>query len=461
MLITILATAVVLGVLIFVHELGHFVTAKLVDIEVPRFSIGFGPRVAGFRRGETEYVLSLLPLGGYVKMAGMEELEGIEGPAEPRAEGTAEPAVRVPGPRDFEAKSLPARTLVISAGVIMNVIFAFVAYSVVALGWGIPATPDTRVGGVTEERLPEGADALAKVPAGARITAVGSEAVNNWRDLQIALSTARSGPTAIHFAHLPPVPITIPSVDSARANLIFALEPEIPYPAVIDSVVAGEPAARAGLLAGDTVVSAGAAPVGTWQQFVAVIEHNPGQPVPLVVQRRGGQVQLTVTPADSVLDGSGIHYGRIGVTIPYASALAVLPRTRTGPLGAARHGALETWHTLTLTINFLVELVTGRQSPRNLGGPILISQLSGQVVRLGLDRFLAFMAMLSINLAILNLLPIPILDGGNLMFLAFEAVRGRGLSLEQRIRLSQVGFVIILAIMAWAMGNDLLRWFGM
>ncbi|MGH7505070.1 MAG: site-2 protease family protein, partial [Longimicrobiales bacterium] len=145
MLITILATAVVLGVLIFVHELGHFMTAKAVDIEVPRFSIGFGPRILGFRRGETEYVLSLLPLGGYVKMAGMEEMELIEGPADGEAAATeagARETPRTQGSRDFESKSLPARALVISAGVIMNLVFAFVVFSVIGLIWGVPRAWD-------------------------------------------------------------------------------------------------------------------------------------------------------------------------------------------------------------------------------------------------------------------------------------------------------------------------------
>src|SRR5688572_18644989 len=172
MLITILATVVVLGVLIFVHELGHFMAAKSVDIEVPRFSIGLGPKMFGFRRGETEYVISWLPLGGYVKMAGMEEMEAIEGGKDPKTTtvtgaGTAVDLglevkdERVAGPRDFESKSLPARTLVISAGVIMNLIFAFLAFTVIAFGWGVRVSPEARVGGVTEEYLPKGTEALA------------------------------------------------------------------------------------------------------------------------------------------------------------------------------------------------------------------------------------------------------------------------------------------------------------
>ena len=185
MLITILATIVVLGVLIFVHELGHFVAAKLVDIEVPRFSIGLGPKLIGFRRGETEYVISWLPLGGYVKMAGMEELEKLEGgpTAQPTITGTGTAGdlgveVETPQqarPRDFEAKSLLARTFVISAGVLMNILFAIVVFAASARIWGVQAISDTRIGNVTEELLPEGTEALARLPAGTRIVSVGGD----------------------------------------------------------------------------------------------------------------------------------------------------------------------------------------------------------------------------------------------------------------------------------------------
>ncbi|HSL70532.1 MAG TPA: site-2 protease family protein, partial [Longimicrobiales bacterium] len=167
MLITILATVIVLGVLIFVHELGHFLAAKAVDIEVPRFSIGLGPKLVGFRRGETEYVISWLPLGGYVKMAGMEEMEKLEGgPSKPTVTGTltaddlgveAE-TPREAGPRDFESKSLPARALVISAGVLMNLLFAIVVFAASALVWGVQTIPPPRIGGVAEPLLPEGTE---------------------------------------------------------------------------------------------------------------------------------------------------------------------------------------------------------------------------------------------------------------------------------------------------------------
>jgi regulator of sigma E protease len=462
MLTTILATVVVLGVLIFVHELGHFVTAKLVDIEVPRFSIGFGPKVIGFRRGETEYVISALPLGGYVKMAGMEEMEAIEGGAVGVGEKPEESAVERIGPRprrprDFESKSLPARTLVISAGVIMNLLFALVVFTISAAVWGVMADPGTTLGGITEERLPQGAETLTTVAPGARVTAVNDRAVGTWRELTLELTRARAGETRLGFENAAPVTFALPEVDSLRGLLIAALEPALPVPPVLAEVLPDGPAQRAGLRAGDRIVQAGGRDVSTWQQFVAIIEKSPGQPVSLVVSRDDQQLQLAVTPRDTVL-ANGIRVGRISVNVP--NVQQYVPRTRPTPLQAAARGVEQTWDVGVLTVDFLAGLFSGRQSPRNIGGAITIGQLSGRFARAGLQDFLGFMAILSINLAILNLLPIPVLDGGHLVFLGIEAVRGRPLSFEQRMRLTQVGFVFIILLMAWALGNDILRQFG-
>jgi regulator of sigma E protease len=464
MLITILATAVVLGVLIFVHELGHFMTAKWVDIEVPRFSIGFGPKVFGFRRGETEYVLSLLPLGGYVKMAGMEEMETMEGGpasssnAPPGAAQPTDEVARPRGPRDFEAKSLPARALVISAGVLMNLLFAFLAFSSVGMIWGVPSNPPSVVGGVAEDLLPAGTEALARLPRGARITSVGGRAVDDFADLRLQISAAPVGPLDIGLADAAPVRINVPESDSLRARLAAAIEPVFESEARLSEVVEGGPAEVAGLERGDVVVAAGGNTVATWQDFVAAIEATPGSSVPVTVERDGTRLELSVIPrADTLSDGT--TYGRIGVGGPTAARL-LAPRERQGPLHALAFGAEETWRWTRLTVEFLGGLFSGRQSVRNVGGPIMIGQISGEVARAGAEAFINFMALLSVNLAVLNLLPIPVLDGGHLVFLAIEGIRGRALSLQQRIRLTQVGMVLILGLMVLALGNDLMRLIG-
>ena len=453
MIITILATVVVLGVLIFVHELGHFLTAKAVDIEVPRFSIGFGPKVFGFKRGETEYVLSLLPLGGYVKMAGTEDMEVIEGgPGTANDTGVEiEPAVRTPGPRDFDAKSLPARTLVISAGVIMNLIFAVVAFTTIALVWGVPADPGTTLAGVSEEALPASAMSLAQIRPGMKVIAVNDRPVDSWRELQTALTSVRAGETELRFETGAPIKFDLPATDTGRIAVMSALEPVLAIPPVIGLVQAGDPADKGGVKTGDRVLQVDGVAIATWSQLVDAIERGPGKPLTFLIDRKGEQVTLTVTPRDD--ERGGVHYGRIGI----GGSGGAIPTEDTNIFGAVKQGFSETTSWVTQTVDFLAGMFTGRQSPKNLGGPIMITQLSGQVAREGMQSLLRFMAILSVNLAVLNMLPIPVLDGGHLVFLLIEAVRGRALSIEQRMRWTQVGFFIIVGIMLWAVGNDIFR----
>lgn len=466
MLITILATVVVLGVLIFVHELGHFVTAKLVDIEVPRFSIGLGPKLIGFRRGETEYVISWLPLGGYVKMAGMEEMEAIEGGSAKREESTGIAGASdmgllresdgraAPRPRDFESKSLPARAMVISAGVLMNFLFAIVVFAASALIWGIELDPEARMPALDASELPAGTEALASVPPGVRVVAFDGEPIEDWGDLRMAVLTASAGPKVVEFDGAPPVTIDVPANDTAKALLVAHLGPV--YPPVIGDVLEGQPAAEAGIRAGDRVISAGGKPVRDWRELVSTIQAHPDLPLDLEIERDGARLTIRVVPASQTVEGpDGPRV--IGVI----GALPMVEHERPGVLGAVGHGFARTGEVIALIVGFLGDLFTGDASPRSLGGPILIGQLSGQVARLGLQAFLDFMALFSVNLAVLNLLPIPVLDGGHLVFLAIEAIRGRALSFEQRVRFTQVGFVIVLAIMVWALANDFLRLFGL
>lgn len=447
-MIGILATIVVLGVLIFVHELGHFATAKWMNIAVPRFSIGLGPKLIGFTRGETEYVISWLPLGGYVRMAGMDDMEALEGGEHDSAEA------RLAG-RDFESKSLPARALVISAGVIMNMLFAWLLFAVIAMVWGVREAPAPVVGDVTEELVPVEAAALLDVPRGARVVAVNGDAVEDWEDVRRRMAAARDSIT-LAFQDAPPLTVPVPASDSARSALVFSLEPRVASPARIGTVVEGSPAADAGIEPGDRVVAAGGQPVETWQDFVRVVEASPGAPVELVVQRDGRRESLTVVPEARAVAAAGARsVGRIGV------GGQQMPRERLGPVAAVAHGGAQTWSITVMIIDYLVGLFTGQASPRDVGGPILIYQITEQVSRVGLDAFLDFMALFSINLAILNLLPIPILDGGQLLFLAVEGIRGRALTVEQRVRLTQVGLVLVVAIMVWALANDFLRLFGL
>jgi regulator of sigma E protease len=446
-------------------------TAKMVGIEVERFSIGFGPRVLGFRRGETEYVLSLLPLGGYVKMAGMEEMEPIEGgaaeraPDAPRAAdggGAGDTAMATTpekaSDRGFDSKSIPARALVLSAGVLMNILFAILVFAVSALIWGVPIEPEARIPAGTAASLPQGAAALAEVPSGTRVTAIGNTAIEDWGDLRDALLTAAPGPVVFHFEQGAPVTVEVPAADSLRIGLVQALEPGLTP--VVGEVLGGSPAAVAGIQSGDLIESVDGATIGSWPQLVAAIEARPGESITLGLERDGAPVTLQVVPRAEVVAGeAGAErvVGRIGI----GPSPRTLPRARPGVVGAATHGVERTWGAAQMITKAVGDLVSGKVSARSMGGPILVGQLSGQVARVGLEAFLAFMALFSVNLAILNLLPIPVLDGGHLALLGVEAIRGRALSIELRARIMQVGFVIVLAIMVWAVGNDILRLFGL
>ena len=454
---TILATIVVLGVLIFVHELGHFFAAKSVGIEVQRFSIGLGPTIFGFRRGETEYVISWVPLGGYVKMGGMDDevMERLEG----GGEGGAVDAPRQPRPSDFDGKPIWARTFVISAGVIMNMLFAFAVYTGVNVAWGQQELVETRIARVQSEHLPPGAEALAELPSGARLIAVGERQVEHWGHVRDGILEAPPG--LLKIVAVEPgveIEIDVASDPQERAQILRSLSRWID--AEVGGVSPGSAAERGGLEVGDRVLVAGGVTLTNWSDFVDVVEARPGIRTELSLEREGRPLTRFVTPEatpeDDPVTGETITVGKVGI---YA-ALGELVYRDVSLVQAVRLGYAETAGMSALILGFLGDLVTGGVSPRSVGSIVTIGALSGQAAQLGIETFLRFMALFSVNLAILNLLPIPVLDGGHLVFLGIEAVRGKALSLEQRLRWSHVGFLVIMGIMIWALSNDVLRLFG-
>jgi len=451
---TVLATVVVLGVLIFVHELGHFWAAKLVGVEVQRFSIGLGPRVWGVKWGETEYVFSAIPLGGYVKMGGMEDevMEKLEGgiPQEPR----------VPGPRDFDGKPIWARTLVISAGVIMNMIFAFVLYSTIAGVWGVPDFATTQVGRVEETRLPQGSEAVAQIPVGAELIRIGGQAVEDWGDVVDGLLLASPGPLDIEFQN-PRGQVSIEVGEEEGDRLMLASSVLYWADAEVGMVEPGSPADKGGVEAGDEILSVDGTPIVNWYTFLDAIKPHPGARVELEILRNGRVLNRTVTlnslEEEDPITGEVSVVGQIGIS----RSPDDLVFTRVGLKTAVSAGYRSTVTVTGVILEFLRNLVTGNVSPRSVGSIVTIGQASGQAAAQGLDYFLGFMALFSVNLAILNLLPIPVLDGGHLVFLAIEAIRGGNpLSVEQRLRWSQVGFVVLMGIMVWALSNDVMRLLG-
>jgi regulator of sigma E protease len=447
---TVLATVIVLGVLIFVHELGHFWAAKAVGIEVQRFSIGLGPRVFGYQRGETEYVVSAIPLGGYVKMGGMDDevMDRIEG----------EGPKREPSDRDFDSKPIWARSLVISAGVIMNMLFAFGVYTFLAAQYGVREFETTRIGLVVAEALPPGTEDLASVEVGSRIVRIGDAVTEHWGDVQSALYQGTTGPVEIELASpARTIEVRIPVSESERLALVTSVL--VWHDSEIGFAEPGAPADDAGLEVGDRVLTVDGVALGNWYDLRAQITSRPGQRVELTIDRDGAELMRAVTlesQEEERPDGSTRIVGRAGISPPILQTYRDVSAAE-----AVQAGYRETVAVTSLIVGFLGDLVTGGISPRSVGSIVTIGEASGQAAEAGLDTFLRFMALFSVNLAVLNLLPIPVLDGGHLVFLTIEAVRGgRGLTVEQRLKWSNVGFLIIVGIMLWALSNDFLRLLG-
>lgn len=445
---TILATIVLLGVLIFVHELGHFWAAKSVGVGVERFSIGLGPRIWGFERGGTEYVVAAIPLGGYVKMQGMDDevMEHLEG-------GAAEPSSKKQD-GDFDSRPIWARAFVISAGVIMNMLFAFVVYTAVAAVWGDQDWATTRVMAVDEGALPTGTEALADIPPGAEIAQVGGVVTESWNDIREALERGPAGwATVVTASPEGRYEILVPEGLGERRALAGALQ--IWVDAVVGRVEPGTPAAGAAVEPGDRITDVAGVAVTNWVEMVREISARPGERVDLGLLRDGTAL-VRVVEIETIGSGTDAR-GRLGV-------VQLPPETITVRVGAAEAvvtGWAETVAITRLILQFLGDLFTGNVSPRDVGSIGTIAVASGEAAAAGLATFLRFMALFSVNLAILNMLPIPVLDGGHMVFLGIELVRGEKLSVKQRVRWSQVGMWVVLGIMVWALGNDLLRFLGL
>jgi regulator of sigma E protease len=452
-LTTILALLIVLGVLIFIHEAGHFLAAKWAGIYVHRFSLGLGSPIPWltFKRGETEYSISWLPLGGYVKMASREEdvtSSALEGG---QAEGP------VPPDRVFEAKPVWKRMIVILAGVTMNALFAWAAFSFLAAKNGRQIDPSTTVGRVLQEMVPEGGETLREIPSGARIVSINGRPVSSWNEITDRIANAPEPEVRIRLDN--GKVIVLPIHQDALEQRLKAAQALQPFRnAVIGQVLPGRPAQRAGLEAGDTILTLNGRTVAQWYDVLEALQANAGQPLTMTIGGPRGRRSVVVKPElETVegLDGKPQKVGRIGI--------AVKLDTRSEPLGAGE-ALVEGWNATmsasTQIVRTVRGLFSGRISRREVGGPIMIGQLAGESARMGLDPFLAFMALISINLAILNLLPVPVLDGGQFLFLLAEAVIRRPLPLKLRERLTAVGMVLIVLLMGLAFSNDIRRLFG-
>lgn len=452
-LINILSLLVVLGVLVFVHELGHFLAAKYFGIWVHRFALGIGKPIPGLRvqRGETEYAICWLPLGGYVKMASREE-----DPASSALEGGVASA-SVPPERVFEAKPVWQRMIVILAGVTMNVLFAWLVFSGLYFRNGITVYPLTLVGAVTTTALPPGAEELARLAPGDKIVLVAGTDVTSWEQIQDLIISTPADSFAIDLLGKPSLTLRIhPDALEARVRAAQALQPF--YAPVIGMVVAGGPGAKAGVQSGDTLLALGGRPITQWREAVEIIEASPDQDLTLSIGRADGRRDLVAhTLTETVTDTAGerqVGKLRLGPDVP----------ERHEPLSLGKAvvaGAKQTISSSTTVVRVVRGMFSGRVSTREVGGPIAIGIAAGQAAQLGLTVFLAFMATISVNLAVLNLLPIPVLDGGQFLFLLGEAILRRPLSVKLRERLTVVGLILLALLMILAFSNDFRRMLGL
>jgi len=452
LLISILAFVVALAILITVHELGHFWVARKLGVKVLRFSVGFGKPIWSRQSGPdaTELVVAAVPLGGYVKM--LDEREG-DVPAEDRD-------------RAFNRQSLASRSAIVAAGPIVNFFFAIFAYWLMFVV-GVPGIRPI-VGEVTQDSIV----AQAGVRAGDEIRAVDGDPTPTWDTVLVALLQGalnertvqlqvqgESGEERGVFLEL-----------GKQANLLddqdlltqLGLKPWRPLlPAVIDRLVPDGAAERSGLLPDDRVVAADGVPIEDWQTWVDIVRSHPEQSMRVSVERGGEVLVLNVQP-DRAETGEGEVVGRIGayVTVPQDAGNQLRTEVRYGPLGALGPAFVKTWDMSVLTIKTLWKMVAGQVSVRNISGPLAIAEYAGHSASIGLGSFLGFLALVSISLGVLNLLPIPVLDGGHLMYYLIEFLKGSPVSEQVQALGQQIGIAALLALMLLAFYNDLIRLLG-
>jgi regulator of sigma E protease len=437
---------VVLGILIVVHELGHFFMARFAGVGVERFSIGFGPVLWRIRGKETEYCISVIPMGGYVKMMGDDE-----NPLEGGKTGAIDPA------KAFNTKPLLARFLIVFAGPAMNFILAVIIAALMFMLVGRPVAP-AEIGRVTDG----GPAAAAGLKTGERVLAVDGKPVKYWEDLARVVSSADGRPLSLTVRGAGGERAVTLTPAQAKRKDLFGDEQVVweigatPYvAAAIGDTISGDPADAAGLKPNDVVTAIEGQPVLSWDELAEKIHQRAEQPTRLDVKRGGETLTVTLTPKKGKIpgpDGKEIEVGLIGIR-PGGAVTFV----RSNPIVSLWDGLVWSADVTMKTAIGLYKIVVGQLDRSNIGGPIQIAKTAGEQARQGLVSLSLFTAVISINLFLLNLLPVPMLDGGHLLFFAFEAVLGRPLSVRKREVAQQVGFALLMLLMVFAFYNDFKR----
>ena len=446
-LISLLAFVVAISVLVAIHEFGHYIVGRWLGMKVLRFSIGFGKPIIMWVRGkdQTEYCVSAIPLGGYVRF-----LDGREGPVEQKDEGRA-----------FDHRPIPSRIAVLLAGPAFNFLFALIAYWVIFVG-GVP-TLLPAVGDVE----PGSYAARAGLQLGDRIIAVGDTETPDWETTLVAMLDQMVAEGA--------VPLTLENEDGRQRKATILVgddasrltEPGLLFEglgffpwrpeAVIAAISEGGAASRVDLEAGDRITSVDGQAVRTSADLIAEVSARPDQSVMLEYYRDDlfRSVQIVIGSED--VDGQQI--GRIGVSISNDFGDFAYLR-KYGPLDSVTRSAEKTWATMAFTVRMLGRMVTGDVSIKNISGPINIAQFAGDSASRGMTEYLTFLALVSISLGVLNLLPVPVLDGGQIVYQTVELVKGSPMSERSQIIGQQFGIAALILLMSFAFYNDIARILG-
>jgi regulator of sigma E protease len=448
---SLLAFLVAISILVTVHEFGHFWVARRMGVHVLRFSVGFGrPLWRRTAASGTEYAIAAIPLGGYVKM-----LDEREGEVPPELLDRA-----------FNRKPVLRRMAIVAAGPVANFLLAIVLYA----GMYMIGVQGIRpyVGTVT----PGSVAAEAGLQKRDLILQVDGRAVQSWEQARMALledALARNtldvrvrtqdGAELTRYLDVSGLHLLGEKPDVLGRMGLGIWRPSVP---VIAKAMPGGAAERAGLKAGDRVIAMNGEKVVSVTNWIASIQAHPGKPLTLTVERNGERREVTVTPAPRQVDGKarGFIDAQIQGVVPAVFRDTLRTEVRYGPLEALAQGARRTWNMTVLTLRVLGRLVVGQASVRNLSGPITIAEYAGISAAIGLSAFLGFLGIVSVSLGVLNLLPVPVLDGGHLLYQFIELVRGRPLSESAQVVGQKIGLTLLGALMALALYNDLYRLFN-
>ncbi len=439
--------AVLLGILVFVHELGHFLLAKMLGVKVLKFSLGFGPKILGRKVGETEYLLSAVPLGGYVKMLGQEDM-----PSE------AEEIPETEKHRSYNFQPVWKRFVIVFSGPLFNMIFAAFVFILIFMA-GVPAPlPDI---GDVQENSPA---AAAGLRTGDRVEQINGKTIESWHEISGILNR-NSGQTLVFKVVRNDRIVEVPIKPEKKMDKnIFGEDKEAWHIGItplilpeVGAVMKGSRAEKAGLKRGDKVIEVEGTVLQTWQNMTTLIHASPEKPLKFKIQRGEQFIDMTIVPKEESYktpDGEEMVIGLVGIK-PAGNDFI----KKYGLFESASLGLQRTWDISELTVLSIVKLIQRIIPSSTIGGPIMIFQMAGEQASQGALNFFTFMAVISINLGILNLLPIPILDGGHILFLGIEAIRKKPLSDNVIMIAQKAGLVFLLTLMALAFYNDIVRLF--